>query len=126
MRLIASLLLLIAIYVTNGYAFENEQGSFAEEYRQLRILLQKVNSRETAEQLKPAIKKQIEELRENQFAGEQHFQSLSEQDQQLFIKRFQQNRFHCGEVTQVMEERQRILLQPELSDSLYELMVLIP
>ena len=51
---------------------------------------------------------------------------MPKSQQELFVKKFQNNRYHCGEVTQVMQERQRILLHPDLSDILRDLLNQIP
>lgn len=126
------ILILLAIGLAQIYSSaqahlpEENNSSFALEYKELRILLQKVVSAQTAATYKPAIKQQIDRLKQNQAAGEQTFSSMSESQQQLFVKKFQNNRFHCGEVTQVMQERQRILLHPDLSIILRELLNQIP
>ena len=103
-----------------------EEQSFALEYKELRILLQKVNNQQTAIKYRPAIEQQILHLQQNQLAGEGTFESLSESQQRLFVNKFQNNHLHCGEVTQVMAERRRILLHPELAKILRELLDQIP
>ena len=105
---------------------DKDEQSFALEYKELRILLQKVNNKQTAEKYKSAIERQILYLQRNQLKGEGTFESLPESQQQLFVKKFQNNRFHCGEVTQVMAERQRILLHPDLAKILRDLLDQIP
>ena len=109
-----------------AHLFEQDHQSFALEYKELRVLLQKVKSRETAIKYKPAIEQQISSLRQNQFSGESSFAAMSENEQTIFVKKFQNNRFHCGEVTQVMAERQRILLHPDLANILRNLLNQIP
>ena len=117
---------LLNLNLASANLTEEDEQSFALEYKELRILLQKVNNQQTAEKYKPAIKQQILQLQHNQFAGEVTYESLPKSEQQLFVKKFQNNRFHCGEVTQVMAERQRILLDPKLSNILRELLDQIP
>lgn len=106
--------------------FEQDRQSFALEYKELRMLLQKVKNEQTAIKYKPAIEQQISSLRQNQFSGEGSFTAMSESEQIMFVKKFQNNRFHCGEVTQVMAERQRILLHPDLANILRDLLNQIP
>ena len=110
----------------NSHLLENSKASFAQEYKELRILLQNVTDEQTAIAHKSAIQEQINKLKLNQAAGEQSFAAMSELEQKLFIKKFQNNRYHCGEVTQVMEERQRILLHPDLSAILRDVLNQIP
>lgn len=118
--------LFVCAQTSYAHLLDESESSFALEYKELRLLLQKVNSQQSAINYKPEIKQQIDRLKQNQATGEQSFASMSKSQQQLFVKKFQNNRFHCGEVTQVMSERQRILLQPELSKILRELLVQIP
>ena len=100
--------------------------SYAQEYENLKVLLQKVQSKKTALQYKQDIEKQIEYLNKNQKSGAENFNALSKEDKKFFIKKFQNNRYHCGEVTQVMNERQRILLNPELANILKDTLINIP
>ncbi len=123
--------LLTLFYMTIGAAMANSlplivEGSYAEEYRNLRVLLESVTDTKSAKQYKPAIEKEIQQLNISQPSGEEYFKSLSAADKKLFVKRFQQNRFHCGEVTQVMVERRRILFDPQLSKILAETLANIP
>ncbi len=92
--------------------------SFAEEYGHLRKLLSQVQSRESALAYKSQITAELDRLKSSQVNGGQAFAALSADEQQMFIRKFQNNQFHCGEVTQVMEERRRILLDPDLSEVL--------
>jgi len=123
--------LIVSGYLLHAnYAFahlaDGDEQSFALEYKELRTLLQKVTSKETALNYKPAIEEQINYLKQTQQTGNHTFNAMSESQQYLFIKKFQNNRFHCGEVTEVMAERQRILLHPELSGILRDLLNQIP
>ena len=106
--------------------FPNEDQSFAQQYGKLAELLMEVKDRDTALMFKPAIQEQIEFLQANQISGEKAFSQMSEEEQTLFVKRFQNNRYHCGGVTQVMQERQRILLNPEMANVLGDLLEQIP
>lgn len=118
--------LFFSAQISYAHFLDESESSFALEYKELRLLLQKVNSEQSAINYKLEIKQQIDKLKQNQATGEQSFASMSKPQQQLFVKKFQNNRFHCGEVTQVMDERQRILLQPELSKILRDLLIQIP
>lgn len=100
--------------------------SYAEEYGYLAKLLQQVQSRESAILYKPQIENELVKLKSSQMSGEHEFESLSISEQKAFIKKFQNNQFHCGAVTRVMEERRRILLDPDLSQVLSSLMNEIP
>lgn len=121
-------LLLLSLVSNASFAslFSDPEQSYAEEYKQLRILLENVKDIDTALLHKSAIEREIQILNQNQVAGGKHFDLLSEQEQKVFVKRFQQNRFHCGEVTQVMEQRRRILFMPELSEILADTLANIP
>ncbi len=122
-------IIVILLAALEGYAGERVSkhgGSFAEEYTHLRELLVKVQTRESAVTYKSQIAKELDRLKTSQINGEQAFSSLSVEEQQAFISKFQNNQFYCGEVTQVMEERRRILLDPDLSEVLGFLVKDIP
>ncbi len=121
-------LLLFSLVCSASFAslLSKPEQSYAEEYKQLRILLESVRDIDTALLHKAAIEKEIQILKQNQVTGGKHFDLLSEQEQKVFVKRFQQNRFHCSEVTQVMEQRRRILFVPELSEILADTLANIP
>lgn len=104
----------------------NHNQSFAQHYSELAELLSKVKDKQTALHYRPEIQQQIDRLANSQSSGEAKFNQMSKPEQKLFIKRFQNNRYHCGAVTQVMQERQRILLDPELAESLQDLLIKIP
>ena len=103
-----------------------EGQSYAQEYNKLRQLLENVTSTEMAIKHKKAIEQQINVLRKNQLSGEDNFNAMSQEEKKFFIKKFQNNRFHCGEVTQVMTEKQRILLDSSLAEILAETLSNIP
>ena len=123
-----SILLICLASISNLSASSllDSDNSFAEEYKNLRILLSKVQDKNSALLHKQAIEKEIQRLNQNHQSGEDQFNSLSVDEKKLFIKKFQKNRFHCGEVTQVMEQRKRILFQPELSKILSNTLANIP
>lgn len=100
--------------------------SFAEEYKNLRILLQSVIDTNSAEKLKHAIREEITRLKKTQTSGSEFYNSLSNVEKKQFIKRFQLNQFHCGEVTQVMQERRRILYDSNMSLILADILAEIP
>ena len=123
------ILFLSFVAVNHVYAtpqFLQSEQSYAEEYRDLRKLLERVKDTESALLHRNAIEKEILRLRQIQPSGGQYFKSLSNDDKKQFIKRFQMNRFHCGEVTQVMEERRRILFDPKLYEILADTLAQIP
>jgi hypothetical protein len=107
-------------------SFLDTDNSFAEEYKNLRILLEKVQDKDTALLHKHAIQNEIQYLNQNHQSGADQFNALSPQEKKLFVKRFQKNRYHCGDVTQVMVERKRILFNPELSIILRATLAQIP
>ena len=116
----------LGLNVNAGEPISGEGESFAAEYAQLRQLLGKVQTKESAITYKSQIAQELERLKSSQINGGQAFDALSGEQKQAFIKKFQNNHFHCGEVTQVMEERRRILLDPDLSPILSSLMHKIP
>ena len=120
----------LSIYASLTFASmfpdSGEGQSYAQEYNTLRQLLENVTSTETAIAYKQAIEKQINILKDNQPSGAENFNAMSKEEKKFFIKKFQNNRFHCGEVTQVMTERQRILLDTNLAEILEETLSKIP
>ncbi|MEM8844531.1 MAG: hypothetical protein AAGB35_05745, partial [Pseudomonadota bacterium] len=72
--------------------------SFAEQYEELAALLTEVKNKETALLLKADIQEQVVFLQMNQRSGGEAFNALSKEDQAIFVKRFQHNRYHCGGV----------------------------
>ena len=120
------LLYFSAACVFAGGNIIGEGESFAQEYATLNLLLKKVQSRESALLYKYNISKELERIKSSQISGGKVFSTLSDKQQQAFIKKFQNNKFHCGEVTQVMEERNRILLNPELNEVLSSVINDIP
>ncbi len=126
---LAPLFILLGMFISHSDASplkQHPQNSFAEQYSELAILLVKVRDTHSALAHKPMIESEIKLLQRNQSSGREFFDSLSDKDKKLFIRRFQNNRFHCSEVTQVMRERRRILLDPVLSEVLGETLANIP
>lgn len=109
-----------------GEPVSGEAESFAQEYAHLRVLLGKVQNRESAVTYKSQIAEELDRLKASQINGGQAFDVLSAEEQQVFIKKFQNNQYHCSNVTQVMEERSRILLNPEINEVLGVLLMEIP
>ena len=129
MKIYLSILIVTFLFTSAVYSGEYISGggeSFAQEYAKLRELLEKVQNRESAVTYKPQIAAELDRLKSSQVNGGQAFDALSGREQQAFIQKFQNNHYHCGEVTQVMEERRRILLDPSLSEVLSSLIKNIP
>jgi len=107
-----------------GYAgdiVETDKESFAQEYQQLGVLLEKVHNKKTAVIYKPQIVNELARI-QSSIGKQSDFESLSEVEQKLFIKKFQNNNLHCGYVTKVMDERNRLLLNKETKNELGELL----
>lgn len=110
----------------SGENVSGEKESFAQEYATLKELLQKVKSKDSALLYKPHIEQELARLKSSQIGGGDEFNTLSDEDKRKFIEKFQNNRYHCGEVTQVMKEKRRILLDPDLNQILGPLVQNIP
>lgn len=121
---LASLLIALEVHAGGSVGVQGE--SFAEEYAHLRELLVRVRTQESAITYKSQIAEELDRLNASQINGGQAFDALSAEEQHAFINKFQNNQFHCGEVTQVMEERRRILLDPDLREVLGSLVKDIP
>ena len=119
------ILFLFAMAITTP-ALADAGESFAKEYANLRILLENVNNRDSAVAYQAKISLELNRLKTIQSSGEQKFHSLSAAQKKLFVKKFQNNRFHCSEVTKVMQERNRLLLNPETQEVLGKTLKLIP
>ena len=124
----ACICLTISVNYTYASMFSGEGNgqSYAQEYNNLRLLLEKVTNTESAINYKQAIENQINILKKNQHSGEENFNAMTQEQKKFFIQKFQNNRYHCGEVTQVMNERQRILLDPGLFEILGDTLSNIP
>lgn len=106
------------------FAGENvitDKQSFAQEYAQLGLLLEKVQDRKTAKLYKPQIIKEL--IRIKSSVGQQSdFENLSPIEKKLFVKKFQNNNLHCGYVTKVIVEQNRLLLNKEAKNELGDLL----
>ena len=115
LQMIVLIISLCFFTVTIANAGENiatDKESFAQEYDQLGKLLEKIQDKDTAIVYKPEIIKEINRIKSS--VGKQSdFDSLSEKEKKRFIKKFQNNNLHCGYVTKVMDERNRLLLNKE-------------
>ena len=109
-----------------GETIVTDKESFAKEFTTLKLLLQKVQDEDAAIFYKPQIEQELTRLKSSQLSGDEEFRGLSDVEKREFIKKYQNNHLHCGEVTQVMEERRRILLNPELYKILGPLVQNIP
>ena len=118
--------LIIVVYVFSSFVFAENNPSYAEEYTYLSKLLANVTDRSSARLHKPAIYKELNRLKASQIRGGEQFASLSEEEQKRFIHKFQNNRNHCGNVTKVMQERRRILLNPETKIELESVLLEMP
>ena len=104
-----------------GEIISTDKESFAKEYAQLGMLLEKVQDKQTAIEYKPQIAKELERIK-LATGKTSNFDSLSELEKKLFVKKFQNNNRHCGYVTKVAQERNRLLLNEEAKDELGELL----
>jgi len=108
------------VFSSLSFAGENiitDKESFAQEYAQLGLLLEKVQDKQTARLYKPQIIKELGRIKSS--VGEQsNFESLSPLEKKLFVKKFQNNNLHCGYVTKVANERNRLLLNKEAKNEL--------
>ncbi len=110
-------LLFSACIVYAGENISTDKESFAKEYAQLGILLGKVQDKKTAIEYKPQIVKELNRIKLS--VGKQsNFEALSPIEKKLFIKKFQNNNLHCGYVTKVIDERNRLLLNKEAKNEL--------
>ena len=92
MMKVLTLLLFCLVAISDAHAASlaiKSEHSYAQEYKPLRLLLESVKDAESALAYKTAIEKEIQRLRQNQPSGAEYFNSLSNADKKLFIKRFQ-------------------------------------
>jgi len=120
-KFISILLLVLSLTTHAGEIIDTDKQSFAQEYAQLGVLLEKVQDKNTARLYKSEIIKELDRIQLS--VGKQSdYESLSPIEKKLFIKKFQNNNLHCGYVTKVMDERNRILLNKEAKNELGELL----
>lgn len=112
------------MFTSLSFAGENvitDKESFAQEYAQLGLLLEKIQDKHTARLYKPQVIKELDRIKSS--VGEQSdFETLSSIEKKLFVKKFQNNNLHCGYVTKVANERNRLLLNIEAKNELGELL----
>ncbi len=118
---LATLLLFFSPLVFAGENVITDKESFAQEYAQLGLLLEKVQDKQTARLYKPKIIKELNRIKSS--VGEQSdFENLSPIEKKIFVKKFQNNNLHCGYVTKVVDERNRLLLNKEVKNELGDLL----
>jgi len=115
------LVLLLVVLFISSQAFSGEnistyKESFAQEYAPLGMLLEKVKDKQTAIHYKPQIIKELNRIKSS--VDQRDFDILSPEEKTLFIKKFQNNNLHCGYVTKVADERNRLLLNKEAKNEL--------
>jgi len=114
-------LLVFSPLVFAGENVITDKESFAKEYAELGLLLEKVQDKHTARLYKPQIIKELDRIKSS--VGEQSdFDNLSPIEKKLFVKKFQNNNLHCGYVTKVVDERNRLLLNKEAKNELGSLL----
>jgi len=120
-RYLAIWLLVFSPLVFAGENVITDKASFAQEYAQLGLLLEKVQDKQTARLYKPQIIKELNRIKSS--VGEQSdFENLSPIEKKIFVKKFQNNNLHCGYVTKVVDERNRLLLNKEAKNELGSLL----
>lgn len=118
--------ILVVVYLFPTSVLAADSASFAQEYFYLGKLLSSVTDRNSAILYKPAISKELNRLKASQVNGGEQFELLSEAEKKRFINKFQNNRNYCGYVTKVMQERRRILLNPETKVELETVLLEMP
>jgi|GEM_PF-2070420 len=98
-----------------------EKKSFAQEYNHLGQLLEKIQDRDTAIHYKSDIIKELGRIKAS-IGKQSDYDSLTDEEKKVFVKKFQNNNLHCGYVTKVMNERNRLLLNKEVKSELGELL----
>lgn len=111
------LALFYASVVHAGENIETDKESFAKEYAQLGVLLEKVQDKQTAIDYKPEIIKELDRIKLS-IGKQSDFERLSPIEKKLFVKKFQNNNLHCGYVTKVINEKNRLLLNKEAKNEL--------
>lgn len=98
-----------------------DKQSFAQEYDQLGQILEKIQDKQSAVLYKPEILKELDRIKSS-IGKQSDYDSLSDEEKKLFVKKFQNNNLHCGYVTKVMDERNRLLLNKETKAELGDLL----
>jgi len=119
--LFVGLVLNISVVVYAGENITTDKDSFAKEYARLGLLLEKVHDKQTAIRYKPKIKSELDRIKAvtGKFSN---YESLSSVEKKIFVKKFQNNNLHCGYVTKVADERNRLLLNKEAKNELGSLL----
>ncbi len=120
-KYIAIWLLIFSPLVFAGENVFTEKESFAQEYAQLGLLLEKVQDKQTARLYKPKIIKELDRIRSS-VGIQSDYKNLSPIEKKIFVKKFQNNNLHCGYVTKVVDERNRLLLNKEVKNELGDLL----
>jgi Lhr-like helicase len=110
----------VLLWMPAGYAGEiipTDKESFAQEYEYLGVLLEKVRNKESAIAYKPKIISELARI-QSSIGKQSDYESLSPLEKKLFVSKFQNNNLHCGFVTKVMDERNRLLLNKEIKSEL--------
>ena len=104
-----------------GEIIATDKESFAQEYQHLGQLLEKIHNKETAIIYKPEIINELARI-QSSIGKQSDFDSLSPIEKKIFVKKFQNNNLHCGYVTKVLDERNRLLINKEAKNELGELL----
>lgn len=115
-RVLLLVVLFISPHVFSGENISTDKESFAQEYAHLGILLEKVRDKQTAIHYKPQIIQELNRIKSS--VDQSDFDTLTPEEKTLFIKKFQNNNLHCGYVTKVVDERNRLLLNKEAKNEL--------
>ena len=113
--------LVFSSLVLAGENIVTDKESFAQEYAKLGLLLEKIQDEKTARLYKPQVIKELDRIKLS--VGEQsNYEALSPEEKKSFIKKFQNNNLHCGYVTKVANERNRLLLNKDVKREMGELL----
>ena len=113
-------LILFLVFSSFVAARENantSKESFAQEYAKLGLILEKIQDQETARLYKSEVIKELDRIRlsVDEF---RNYESLSPEKKKLFVSKFQNNNLHCGYVTKVANERNRLLLNKSIKNEM--------
>lgn len=118
------ILILLLVFSSLVVARENPisaKQSFAQEYARLGLILEKIQDQETARLYKPAVIKELDRIKLS--VGEfSNYEDLSPEKKKIFVSKFQNNNLHCGYVTKVANERNRLLLNKSVKNEMGELL----
>jgi len=115
------LMLFMSAALVAGENVITDKQSFAQEYDELGQILEKIQDKESAILYKPEIIQELDRIKSS--VGKQSdYESLSDKEKKIFVKKFQNNNLHCGYVTKVLVERNRLLLNKEAKAELGDLL----